>query len=311
MSEKRIQKLEEEAERERQREVDRRKVGKQMKSFKEDQDRQKLKDSLAAQKREKQLDQEHHQRTLLAIAADRAEFKRKQEAGKKLRAGESSEKSLQEAAQKAAAPKINNFDEISIQYRFFDGTSKVRQYGKDATLSEAMVDIGREANLSCTFRLSQVGVKSFEEEDLPKTLFELNLAPRSCVHVIPTKGSSSSKAVAAAGGGADSGTGMFTGLVNKTTMYLTMITTMIFTFITSLFSAGPAVGQNSSGNQQQQSAGGDPSADEAATSQKRDSNNSKSRTDVRRRNKIVRLHDLRDSDDEDETWNGNSTNHQS
>ena len=62
---------------------------------------------------------EHHQRTLLAIAADRAEFKRKQEAGKKLRAGESSEKSLQEAAQKAAAPKINNFDEISIQVSCF------------------------------------------------------------------------------------------------------------------------------------------------------------------------------------------------
>ncbi|XP_051880975.1 UBX domain-containing protein 4 isoform X2 [Pristis pectinata] len=304
LEERREQKKEEEAMNEIKVEVERRKIGKEMAEFKRKQEEDRTKRMLEERSRDKEEERLARERIRQQIALDRAEraaryAKTKEEAEAAKRASELERQATEEARKKA----LNNERSkvCRIQFRLPDGSSFTNQFSPDASLEEAREFAesrvgGKYGNFELAITFPR---KQFTKDDYKKTLTELELVPNASIILIPGGRSTLSMVPSSEGG-------LWTFL---RTLFYPIIA--IWRFLNNYLFAGDPT---------QQSSGGNASPAQPETSRTPPSVVSDTDREVRRRRilekrgedfkrdgKIFRLRREDDADDENNTWNGNST----
>uniref|UniRef100_T1PHY1 UBX domain-containing protein 4 n=1 Tax=Musca domestica TaxID=7370 RepID=T1PHY1_MUSDO len=338
LEQKRRERIEEEKRLEKERELERRKQGKDMqnlRAWQRDQELKELKDSI---KRDRLEEQAARERILAQIAADKAER------AHKFANDSSNQASTSQAA--AAAPNStvqqNNVapppvasDETRIQFRFASGDARTKNFKCSTTLSE-IHDFVKTELLPGTgikdFTLATTYPKrEFTAEHYSKTMIDLELIPSAVILIIGKEATGPSAMIAKQGG-----------LFNIFYMIVMSILNPVFSLFTT---AKNWMTGNRNGNNNAQATGAQKRANEERGVQddiaKRrnldrfvgggnavsDSGNSRNgsggtsdssptpSSQAYRRyvtgSNVHRLADNRkDSDDENATWNGNSTQQQ-
>ncbi|XP_061548197.1 UBX domain-containing protein 4 isoform X2 [Phycodurus eques] len=271
------------------------KMAKDMHDFKREQEEEKTKRLLEERNREKVLDKVARERVKQQIAMDRVD-----------RAASYS-KSLEEKAQQVklqaeleaikgtfARPRSNI---TRLQFRLPDGSTFTNQFSSHSRLQEAqhfvIQEIGsRYGNLSMATMFPR---REFTSEDLNKTLLELQLAPSSSIVLLPC-GTPASTVVPSTRGG--------TWAVLNTLLYPVLT---IWRFLCSFMFPSPP---------QETSRGSLPlsqSYTNSATRSDKSNRESLSRPfenrpkNFKKDGKICQLRSQEDSEDDNSTWNGNST----
>ncbi|XP_059826213.1 UBX domain-containing protein 4 [Hypanus sabinus] len=304
LEERREQKKGEEAMNEIKVEVERRKLGKEMTEFKRKQEEDRTKRMLEERSRNKEEERLARERIKQQIALDRAEraaryAKTKEEAEAAKRAAELERQAAEEARRKAL--NIERSKVCRIQFRLPDGSSFTNQFSPDASLEEAREFAesrvgGKYGNFELAITFPR---KQFTKDDYKKTLTELELVPNASIILIPGGRSTSSMVPSSEGG--------------------------LWTFLSTLFYPVTAIWRFLNnylfvGDSTQRSSGGTASPAQPETPRTTPSVVSDTDREVRRRRilekrgedfkregKIYRLRREDDADDENNTWNGNST----
>ncbi|OZJ05954.1 hypothetical protein BZG36_01180 [Bifiguratus adelaidae] len=174
-----------EKEEEKSKEKVRRKTGQEMAAIKEKIEQEEMRKTLEAKRREKAEDKAAKERVLAQIAADRAERAARQAAQKQGKPYDpETATTTTPAAPKVAAPK-KDYTETRIQIRLDRGAPLTQVFKTDDTLS-AVHDYVASQRGDSSFKLSSnFPRKLFREEDMSKTLKELNLVPSAALLIVP------------------------------------------------------------------------------------------------------------------------------
>ncbi|KAK0144087.1 UBX domain-containing protein 4 [Merluccius polli] len=301
LEERREQKKKGEEEGEIRKEVERRKQGKEMLDLKKKQEDDKTRRILEERNREKAEEKAARERVKQQIALDRAdraaryaknqqEVQAAQQAA--LQARQAEQEARNEARKEAAARERSAV--VRIQFRLPDGSFFTNQFPSESRLLEArqfaVQEVGnRYGNFSLATMFPR---REFTDEDLNRTLLELELAPSASVVLLPSSRAGNS-AVQASGGGVWAMLG--------TILYPLLA---VWRFLSGLlFSSPPPAGAVTGGGTLQPAAsGGQPNRE---TLRKRTLE--KRPEDFKKDGKIYRLRTQDDSEDDTNTWNGNST----
>ncbi|XP_078084174.1 UBX domain-containing protein 4 [Mustelus asterias] len=299
LEERREQKKEDEVTNEIKVEIERRKVGKEMVEFKRKQEEDRTKRMLEERSRDKEEERLARERIRQQIALDRAEraaryAKTKEEAQAAKRASELQRRVNEESKNKEERSKM-----CRIQFRLPDGSSFTNQFSADATLAEArqfaesqVGGIYGHFELAITFPRKQ-----FTKDDYSKTLTELELVPSASIILIPGGRSSSSMVRSSEGG-------LWT-ILN--TLFYPVIA--VWRFLSNYLFASNSAQRSSRGTLSQ------PESSRVTSSTASDTDREVRRRrllekrgeDFKREGRVYRLRTEDDADDENNTWNGNST----
>jgi len=191
---------------------------------------------------------------------------------------------------------------VRIQLRFPDGTHETTTSPSDTTMSQLRNNIIQEYSDrigNTDFNLAvPYPRRVFTELEMNETLESLSLIPSTVLVVLPGKRGQGRRTEVTAAGGTSSENSQ--GFIAK---FIAMIVAF-FTFLMSVFTGG-----SSNRNDQQASNNRASEAQNANAT----SGNSTEQSTLRQRNigtsgsKIHRLNTSQDDDDENNTWNGNST----
>lgn len=308
LEEQREQKKEEEAMNDTKVEVERRKVGKDMVEFKRKQEEDRTKRMLEERSRDKEEERLARERIRQQIALDRAEraaryAKTKEEAEAAKRASELERQAAEEARKKA----INNERSkmCRIQFRLPDGSSFTNQFLPDACLEEARAFAeshvgGKYGNFELAMTFPR---KQFTKEDYKKTLAELELVPNASIILVPGGRSTTSMIPSSEGG-------LWTFL---RTLFYPIVA--IWRFINNFLFAGDPTQRSSGGNANPAQAQAQPETSRNPPSVVTDADREVRRRrmlekrgeDFKKEGRIYRLRREEDTDDDNNTWNGNST----
>ena len=281
----------------------RRNVGKEMAKAKKLREEQEMKEALDQRKKDALLEKEARARVLQQIQADREERKRRfdNQSWMNQEPGESSAKKPAAGSSGSAPVSNRDFDSARIQFKFPDGSTITQEFKSRDTLKIARDFVQNNSQVGKKFSLSQTFPrKIFSEEDMNETLINLSLVPATVLLVIPESGgksflpsSSSSSAVSSSG---------YFGFLHWLLFFpFVTIWQFIRTFLPT--TPPPAIPPG-------------PSPSSSGTSAARsDPKQSSSGSELRNRkqtkdsgSKIHRLQDSKDDEDDDNnTWNGNST----
>jgi len=278
-------KAKEEEDKEKEREMERRKLGQDIvkaKQLKHEQELKKMADDLKKDRMQEELAKK---KVLEQIQRDREDKHRKYVHEQEQVKNEKLQKKQLESNQEAA----RNSNIARIQFRFVDGSSAVETFEPDQAFSLVNDFIKQKlANQSFTVHTT-FPKRVFGDEDLNKTLRDLQLAPSATLLVIPSKGVVE-KTIKNLVPTSSSTVGLF-----RDVFSLVMLPfTIIWGLFSSFFGYNTAP-QNSSSNENNQRQG------VSQSSARSDA------TELRRR-RIAGLHNNDDrNDDENATWNGNST----
>ncbi|CAG9800709.1 unnamed protein product [Chironomus riparius] len=186
IEEKRIEKIKEEQRLEREREIKRRQEGKEVQNLKKWQDDQELQQLKDERKREKMQALEARRRVLEQIEDDKKERARRFNTSATAPEVKEPEKPVQ-----APTTPTTTSDSAKIQFKKPDGEAEIVTF--DVTMlfgdlySFVRSDILQGTNIK-DFTLATVFPRrEFTSEDFGKTLLQLNLAPSSVVLIIPGK----------------------------------------------------------------------------------------------------------------------------
>ncbi|XP_048454605.1 UBX domain-containing protein 4 isoform X2 [Rhincodon typus] len=302
LEEQREQKKEDELANEIKVEIERRKVGKEMVEFKRKQEEDRTKRMLEERSRDKEEERLARERIRQQIALDRAEraaryAKTKEEAEAAKRAAE-----MQRQANEEARSKKERSNMCRIQFRLPDGSSFTNQFSAEATLLEArqfaesqVGGIYGHFELAITFPRKQ-----FTKDDYSKTLTELELVPSASIILVPGGRSTSSMIRSSEGG--------LWAFLN--TLFYPVIA--IWRFLSNYLFASDSTHRSSRIN----TSPSNPESLRAAPSNSSDADREVRRRrllerrgeDFKREGRIYRLRTEDDADDDDNnTWNGNST----
>ncbi|XP_069791272.1 UBX domain-containing protein 4 isoform X1 [Narcine bancroftii] len=285
-------------------EVERRKIGKEMVEFKRKQEEDRTKRMLEERSRDKEEERLARERIRQQIALDRAEraaryAKTKEEAEAAKRASELERQAAEEARKKALNNERSKI--CRIQFRLPDGSSFTNQFSPDASLEEAR-DFA-ESQVGGKYGNFQLAItfprKQFTKDDYKKTLTELELVPNASIILIPGGRSTSSMVPSS-----EAGLWAF-----MRTLFYPIIA--IWRFLNYYLFAGDPT-QRSSGESANSS---QPETSRTPPSVLSDTDREVRRRrilekrgeDFKREGKIFRLRREDDADDENNTWNGNST----
>ncbi|XP_041056015.1 UBX domain-containing protein 4 [Carcharodon carcharias] len=301
LEERREQKKEDELTNEIKVEIERRKVGKEMVEFKRKQEEDRTKRMLEERSRDKEEERLARERIRQQIALDRAEraaryAKTKEEAEAAKRASELQRQANEESRNKEERSKM-----CRIQFRLPDGSSFTNQFSADATLTEArqfaesqVGGIYGHFELAITFPRKQ-----FTQDDYNKTLTELELVPSASIILVPS-GRSTSSMVRSSGGG------LWTFL---NTLFYPVIA--VWRFLSSYLFASDSTQRSSRGTTSSSQSGSSRVAPSNASDTDREVRRrrllEKRGEDFKREGRIYRLRTEDDADDDNNTWNGNST----
>lgn len=297
LEKKRKLKQEEEEEAQKLKEMERRKMGQEVQKLRRWQQDQELKQLREERQREKAEEAAARERILQQIAQDKAErasrFGMAQDTTKKQE--EDLKKRSEEQAKEAAA----KCDVARIQFRLPDGSTHSHNFEASATLGEVRIYAATQLNFPFReFAMSTAFPRrEFTANYDSQTVRDLQLVPTAVILILP-----------AASGTVVSSSSNGSGLTNMVWSLLTPLFSLLNYLRTLLFGGGGGsraiggnnFGQNSSERNTQQSTTN-------STGAKRRTPTSET-TAVRRQGNIHRLTNRHDSsDDENNTWNGNST----
>ncbi|NXD20157.1 UBXN4 protein, partial [Spelaeornis formosus] len=282
-------------------EIERRKTGKEMLEYKRRQEEELTKRMLEERNREKAEEKAARERIRQQIAMDRAEraarFAKSKEEAEAAKAAALQAKQAEIEARKEAAQRERSAI-ARIQFRLPDGSSFTNQFPSEARLEEARQFAAQTVgNTYGNFSLATMFPRrEFTKEDYGKKLLELELAPSASVVLLPA-GRPATSVVQASG----SDLWKFLGTI----LYPLLA---VWRFISNFLFTSPPPSQPSvrSAHQQEHSA---PSTSGIEQSRQavRKRVVEKRGEDFKKEGKIYRLRTQDDGEDENNTWNGNST----
>lgn len=300
LEERREEKRKEEEQREIKKEIERRKTGKEMLDYKRKQEEELTKRMLEERNREKAEDKAARERIKQQIALDRAEraarFARTKEEVEAAKAAALLAKQAEMEVKKEASARQRS-TVARIQFRLPDGSSFTNQFPSDAPLEEARQFAAQTVgNTYGNFSLATMFPRrEFTKEDYKKKLLDLELAPSASVVLLPAGRPTTSMVHSSSGD------------------FWTLLGTVLYPFlaiwrlISNFLFSNPPPAQTSV------------RAASPESSNLASSSNSENREPVRKRvlekrgedfkkeGKIYRLRTQDDGEDENNTWNGNST----
>lgn len=299
LEERREEKRKEEAQREIKKEIERRKTGKEMLDYKRKQEEELTKRMLEERSREKAEDRAARERIKQQIALDRAEraarFAKTKEAEAAKAAALLAKQAESEVKRESSARDRSTI--ARIQFRLPDGSSFTNQFPSDAPLEEARQFAAQTVgNTYGNFSLATMFPRrEFTREDYRRKLLDLELAPSASVVLLPAGRPATSIVHSSSGD------------------IWTLLGTVLYPFlaiwrlISNFLFSNPPPAQTSA------------RATSTEPSNSASSNKSEKREPVRKRvlekrgedfkkeGKIYRLRTQDDGEDENNTWNGNST----
>ncbi|XP_012229580.2 UBX domain-containing protein 4 isoform X1 [Linepithema humile] len=300
----RKQRLEEEQKKDREREIERRKMGRDVQKMRQMQQELEIKQAHDERMREKAEEAVARQKVRLQIAQDKLERKQK-------------ELALQQQAQRQQAqeqskhnPTPSNATVTRIQFRLPSGNSHTGQFEPSSTL-RGLRNYVLE-NIDLPFRQFAMSTsfprRELTNEENDKTLLQLELVPTAVILILPLKNSNVTTTVTST-----QDVGFFSRFI--WTVFAPVI--HIYNYIVGYFS-----GTNEDTNRQR----GDSDSDSSEASNNPDRSippnqrnviqssglfrrylGNQGGTTIRAQGNIHRLHSGGDDDDENNTWNGNST----
>ncbi|NXF81778.1 UBXN4 protein, partial [Sclerurus mexicanus] len=303
LEERREEKRKEEEQKEIKKEIERRKTGKEMLEYKRRQEEEMTKRMLEERNREKAEEKAARERIRQQIAMDRAEraarFAKSKEEAEAAKAAALQAKQAEAEARKEAAQRERSAI-ARIQFRLPDGSSFTNQFPSDARLEEARQFAAQTVgNAYGNFSLATMFPRrEFTKEDYGKKLLELELAPSASVVLLPA-GRPATSVVQASG----SDLWKFLGTI----LYPLLA---VWRFISNFLFTSPPPSQPAvrAAHQQDHSA---PSSSSSSIEQSRQAVRKraveKRGEDFKKEGKIYRLRTQDDGEDENNTWNGNST----
>ncbi|XP_034242896.1 UBX domain-containing protein 4 [Thrips palmi] len=290
LEEKRLKKQAEEEEEARQKEMRRRKEGQNIQEMRRLQQEQELKQLKEERMRDKQLEQAARQRVLEQIAQDRA--------ARNARNVPSAPSPAVSGPATAPTPILTNSNQARLQFRLPDGSTHSHTFEAMSTLGDVRQYIVSNITLPYqNFSLATAFPRhEFSSQDNSSTLRDLQLVPSSLVLIVPAGGNS---------GSLQNSPGLF-GFAQTMFLFMTYPLTRLFSFIrVFIFGAPPPAPGSNSGA----AAGPAPAQNQANNQQDRRPQRRSGGAYRRAGNSNVhRLHQSNSSsDDENNTWNGNST----
>ncbi|XP_045910101.1 UBX domain-containing protein 4 isoform X2 [Micropterus dolomieu] len=302
LEERREQRKMGEEENEIRKEIVRRKVGKDMQDLKKKQEEEKTKRLLEERNREKAEEKAARERVKQQIALDRADraarYAKTQEEEKAAKQALLQARQAEQEASKEAL--VRERSTIArIQFRLPDGSSFTNHFPSQSRLQEArhfaLQEVGnRYGNFSLATMFPR---REFTSEDLNKTLLELELAPSASIVLLPS-GRPANTVVQSSEGGIWA--------VLGTLIYpLLAVWRFLSTF---LFATPPPPGASRGTTHQSNSHTNSASASDKAKREPLSKHTREKRPkDFKKDGKICRLRTQEDSEDDNNTWNGNST----
>ncbi|KPP65469.1 UBX domain-containing protein 4-like [Scleropages formosus] len=280
-------------------EVERRKLGKEMLEYKRRQEGERTKRMLEERNREKAEERAARERIKQQIALDRADraarYAKNMEEVEAAKVGVLQARRMELEAKKEASQRDRS-TVARIQFRLPDGSFFTNQFPSETKLYEARQFAAQEVgNRYGNFSLATMFPRrEFSGEDLGKTLLELELAPSASIVLLPQTGRPTNTVVQSSGDG-------FWAVLS--TIFYPLLA--VWRFISSfLFSTTPPPSTAS------RSATPRPASASTGES-KRESIRKrvleKRAEDFKKDGNIYRLRTQEDSEDDNNTWNGNST----
>ncbi|NXH15835.1 UBXN4 protein, partial [Bucco capensis] len=298
LEERREEKRKEEEQKEIKKEIERRKTGKEMLEYKRRQEEELTKRMLEERNREKAEEKAARERIRQQIAMDRAERAARFAEAEAAKAAALQARQAEIEARKEA-PKKERSAIARIQFRLPDGSSFTNQFPSEARLEEARQFAAQTVgNTYGNFSLATMFPRrEFTKEDYGKKLLELELAPSASVVLLPA-GRPATSVVQASG----SDLWKFLGTI----LYPLLA---VWRFISNFLFTSPPPSQSTVRSTPQQ----DHSSPSASTSMEQSRQAIRKRVvekrgeDFKKEGKIYRLRTQDDGEDENNTWNGNST----
>ncbi|KAM6070515.1 UBX domain-containing protein 4 isoform 2-T2 [Chlamydotis macqueenii] len=302
LEERREEKRKEEEQKEIKKEIERRKTGKEMLEYKRRQEEELTKRMLEERNREKAEERAARERIRQQIAMDRAEraarFAKSKEEAEAAKAAALQAKQAEIEARKEASQKERSAI-ARIQFRLPDGSSFTNQFPSEARLEEARQFAAQTVgNAYGNFSLATMFPRrEFTKEDYGKKLLELELAPSASVVLLPA-GRPATSVVQASGGDL----WKFLGTI----LYPLLA---VWRFISNFLFTSPPPSQSTvrSAHQQDHSHPSTSTSVEQSRQAVRKRVVEKRGEDFKKEGKIYRLRTQDDGEDENNTWNGNST----
>uniref|UniRef100_A0A8B9QDJ6 UBX domain-containing protein 4 n=1 Tax=Apteryx owenii TaxID=8824 RepID=A0A8B9QDJ6_APTOW len=302
LEERREEKRKEEEQKEIKKEIERRKTGKEMLEYKRRQEEELTKRMLEERNREKAEEKAARERIRQQIAMDRAEraarFAKSKEEAEAAKAAALQAKQAEMEARKEASQKERSAI-ARIQFRLPDGSSFTNQFPSEARLEEARQFAAQTVgNAYGNFSLATMFPRrEFTKEDYGKKLLELELAPSASVVLLPA-GRPATSVVQASGGDL----WKFLGTI----LYPLLA---VWRFISNFLFTSPPPSQSTArtAHQPEHANPSTSSSVEQSRQAVRKRVMEKRGEDFKKEGKIYRLRTQDDGEDENNTWNGNST----
>ncbi|XP_030284354.1 UBX domain-containing protein 4 [Sparus aurata] len=283
-------------------EIERRKVGKDMQDLKRKQEEEKTKRLREERNREKAEEKAARERVKQQIALDRADraarYAKTQEDENAAKMTLLHAKQAEQEVRKEALLRERS-TKARIQFRLPDGSSFTNQFHPQSKLQEAqhfaVQEVGnRYGNFSLATMFPR---REFTSEDMQKTLLELELAPSASIVLLPQSGRPGHAVVQSSEGGIWA--------VLGTLLYPLLA---VWRFLSSFLFANPRPrGAASRGSSIQSNSYINSDSDKAKRETLSKHNLEKRPKDFKKDGKICRLRTQDDSEDDNNTWNGNST----
>uniref|UniRef100_A0A4W5QUL9 UBX domain-containing protein 4 n=1 Tax=Hucho hucho TaxID=62062 RepID=A0A4W5QUL9_9TELE len=288
-------------------EMERRKLGKEMLDFKRKNEDEKTKRIMDDRSREKAEEKAARERVKAQIALDRADraarYANNQEVVEAARLAALQARQAEAEAKKEIAHRERSAI-ARIQFRLPDGSFFTSQFSSEARLNEArQFAVNEVGNRYGNFSLATLFPRrEFTADDLDKTLLELELAPGASIVLLPQTGRPNNTVVQSSSGG-----GIWA--VLGTILYPLLA---VWRFLSGfLFTSPPTGAAGPRGTAQQPNTNSGSGSSSSSTEPKRETLRKrtleKQPVDFKRDGKIHRLRNHQDSEDENNTWNGNST----
>lgn len=302
LEKKQEQKKKDEHEKEIKREVDRRKVGKEMLEYKRKQEDEQARRALEERNKEKAEEKAARERIRQQIAQDRADravrYAKNKEEQDAIKAAELQARQAEMEARREAAQKEKRTI-ARIQFRLPDGSSFTNQFPSEAPLEEARQFAAQTVGSTYgNFSLATMFPRrEFTKEDYGKSLLSLELAPSASIVLLPA-GRPARAVVQSSDGGV-------WGLLG-TLLYPLLA---VWRFISNFLFSSPPPAQHPERPTYAPQENTNPTSSNTSDP-KREAVRRRvldKRTDeFKKEGKIYRLR-TQDDEDENNTWNGNST----
>uniref|UniRef100_A0A665W6K8 UBX domain-containing protein 4 n=1 Tax=Echeneis naucrates TaxID=173247 RepID=A0A665W6K8_ECHNA len=282
-------------------EMERRKVGKDMQDFKKKQEEERTKRLLEERNREKAEERAARERVKQQIAMDRADrAARYAKTQEEERAGKEallqSRQADQDARREALARERSAI--ARIQFRLPDGSSFSNHFPSQSRLQEARLFVVQEVgNRYGNFSLATMFPRrEFTNEDMDKTLLELELAPSASIVLLPNSGRTADAVVQLSEGGIWA--------ILGTLLYPLLA---VWRFLSSFLFPAPSPSGAASPPPPKQSSSSSSASEKTKRETLSKNTVEKRPKHFKKEGKICRLRTQEDNEDDNNTWNGNST----